>query len=135
MGLCNKNLKNIRSGRFNTEPFDNDGYPETRLWAAVVLQSINEYEHLLQRIQGTWLSSNRPVNRAHYEALANVREQCKSTWFVQVCELAGFDQLSVLNKFSNLEKMYGLINVVFTEQQSVVSRYMREKQRRSLYRV
>lgn len=95
-------------------------FPECRLWQAVIIHTIDEYEGWLKRIQANWLRWGQPVDRAYYHMLQTIRHETAHAWFAHICCIADIPQSRVLKKFSQLDKQYGLINVVFDNESARV---------------
>jgi hypothetical protein len=111
-----------------------EDFPEMRLWKAIVIQAIHEYEEWLGRIQREWLKYGEPVDIKLYNTLQLVRYECTCHWFRYVCDMADVEHEQVMRKFIQLEKHYGLINVRFGEVEcsSVISQSgFQESRRRS----
>lgn len=112
-----------------TEP-----YPEMRLWAAIVLNTVAEYELWLRRMQTDWLlNKGKLIRRSLYITLKDIEKEVRHSWFDQVCELAGVSQDIVINKLAQLDKQYGLLNMRFTDSPEFISEYAMRKARKRQY--
>ena len=65
--------------------------PEQRLWCAIILSALTEYETLLRS-----RNSSKPL-----------RKQCEGAWFRHVCDCAGVEHSVVIRKLDQLDAKYG----------------------------
>lgn len=105
-------------------PYPEDGgyYPEKRLWVAVVLETLAEYEAQLNQIKQIRQSSVQPVNRIFFFAIKRLRYECDHSWFKNICWLADIDPARVYAKFDELDIKYKLRKTNFTEIATVIPR-------------
>lgn len=88
-------------------------YPERRLWCAVVLSAVDEYMEWILRISNGWRTSRRPLPTHYKYSLNYLRQQCRSEWFVMICEMAEFPAHKVLKKFDELDREFGISQIPF----------------------
>lgn len=120
-------------GLFNMEwPADEGTYPERRLWTAVVLFAIVEYEEQLRHIRKLWDADRKPVARFLLSALQKLRYEIRHPWFARACDLAERDQRDVVRRIRTLDQQYGLAEIEFTDQESRITRYQTEKAKKRL---
>lgn len=118
------------------EMFDGGYYPEKRLWVAVVLTALTEYQDSCQRAALAWKVHNgKPVNRVFLSTLQAIRKDCGTAWFRQICMIAGVDQKTVFKKFDSYDEKHGILDIRFTERDEIVSRYYIEKIKNKQHRI
>lgn len=99
------------------DPFEPDHkLPEVRLWAAIVLVTVEEYEEWLKRIQSAWLMHGQPVRWEYAWTLRRLRYEINHQWFRSICDHANTEHSAVRKRILELEAKYGLHNVRFAEQ-------------------
>lgn len=89
-------------------------YPERRLWLAVIVQALEDYEGLLQRIESAWNQTRRPVNRQLWIEACEVRRHCEHSLFEAICEHAGIPHRRILLKLNHFDREY-CFNVIPVE--------------------
>lgn len=89
--------------------------PELRLWVAIVLVSIEEYEEWLKRIQSAWLRHGEPVSYEYGATIRRIRFELEHPWFRHICDLANREHSDVLSRLTQLEARYGFHNVRFAD--------------------
>ncbi len=89
--------------------------PELRLWVAIVLVSLEEYENWLKRIQAAWLMRGQPVSYDYGSTIRRLRFEMEHPWFRHICDLANREHCDVISRLTVLEKKYGFHNVQFAE--------------------
>jgi hypothetical protein len=94
---------------------DTSATPEIRLWLAIILQALTEYQEWLHRIQQQWLLHGEPVDGTYANTLRRVRYECEHEWFKHVCDLADISHDAFMRKLIDFEKTFGLCNVRFTD--------------------
>lgn len=105
-----------------------ESYPEQRLWCAVIMSALDEYQDCLQRISSSWHTHQRAVNRNYLEVLRNVRKSCDTPWFGMVCELADISPHRVIQRLDSLDREFCLSAIPFeTEDTPYMSDYERRK--------
>lgn len=82
------------------------GFREQRLWAAIVLATITEYENWLRRIEQIWRETERPVFAELFQEVEQVRRHIEHDWFWHICDLAGVQYLSVTKALDKLDREY-----------------------------
>lgn len=130
-------LEIIESVLVGTEHFapNADYYPEERLYLAIIIQAICDYESNLQRIQAAWLKNGEPVERNHADNLRVIRYECQGNGFQNFCLLADVPISKIFRKFQTLDKQYGLINVKFTDHDRIITDHEYRMRRRRTYHV
>ena len=98
-------------------------YPEQRLWTAIILFTIQEYEDTLALVKKLWTTENGPVSKYYLQTIRSIRYECRHSWFGHICEHANFHQDVLLKKMKQLDMQYGLAEVEFTDEDNVVTRY------------
>lgn len=108
--------------------------PETRLWCAIILSTLVEYQEWLQRISSAWHRDQRPVPRGYLYAVQCIRKQCGNEWFVNICELAGVSLHQVVRRFDSLDREFCIASIPFEEaMERIVSPWeLRKAARRKL---
>lgn len=104
-------LSLLRLIRMDNAPFENEGYPEQRLWQAIILATLNDYEEWCRRIESSWNHMQQPVNRDFKYALDGIRRECTDKWFQQICDLAQIARPSIFRQFDKFDKEY-CVNVI-----------------------
>lgn len=89
-------------------------FAEQRLWAAVALQLIDDYEAVLRKVNMIWFEKRAKVSHHHLMTLRQLQREAKGAWFQLVCEHINVHGSHVLRKFQQLEKQYKLSEVQFT---------------------
>ena len=120
-------------GIFSTEwPDDAGTYPEKRLWVAVVLFALVEYEEQLKHIRKLWDAERKPITRFLLSSLQKLRHEIRHPGFARACELAEREQADVIRRIRALDKQYGLAEVEFTDSESRLTRYQADKAKKRL---
>ena len=120
----------VPSTTMGHESENSGGFPEIRLWAAIILNTLHEYEGLLTTIQTSWQIRKRPVNRLHLHGLNNIRRECADPWFRHVCDMAGTVASKVIAQLNKLDERYFLKDYEFTPRASIVSIYSLSRHKR-----
>lgn len=119
MGEHNYEVNFIGMGNLMRPPEMEDGeyptYPERRLWSAVILATIHEYEEWLLRIESTWNNRQQPVNLSYFQALRIIRHECGNDWFAHICEMAEIAPDLILTKFDRLDREYCVRSIPRTD--------------------
>lgn len=102
-------------------------YPEQRLWCAVILEALKEYEEYLQRISIVARTTKQPVDSTYRRGLAAIRRECAHKNFEFICELAQIPFKQVQTRFDRLDKEYCLSSIQFDQ---IEPQPMPEPQRR-----
>lgn len=102
--------------------------PELRLWVAIVLTSIEEYEGWLKRIQTQWLLHGQPVAYEYGSTIRRLRFELEHEWFRHICDLANREHCDVIARIASLEKRYGFHNVRFADMGPVKLKKTRKEQ-------
>lgn len=111
---------------------ENGGYyPERRLWAAVIVETLAEYEEQLRRIKYCREASPHPVNRIFFQAIKRLRYECEHAWFQNICWLANVEPSSVYVKFDELDAKYQLRRTNFTDMATVIPRERLDRSRKA----
>lgn len=87
--------------------------PERRLWAAVVVTALEEYEDWCRSAEKHWRMWNSPVPIAYYHELQDMRRHCMHRWFGVVCALADVEQEWVIARFDSIAKEYCINSLPF----------------------
>lgn len=90
--------------------------PENRLWMAVLIAAITEYEDLCVRIESSWNREQRPVNPAYRYALERIRQECDTAWFRAVCDMANVPRATVMRKLDQLDKDHCVRAIPYADQ-------------------
>lgn len=114
------------SPEFDTGPL----YPERRLWIAVIVQALVEYEELLRNIHKTWEAFRRPIHRSFYWSIRQIKHEAQDPWFGHICDMADVSQAVVVQKLSALDKKYKFGEVEFTDDHAVPTRYYIRKHKK-----
>jgi hypothetical protein len=122
-GMDSTRLRDILES--NTE--DGSIYPEKRLWTAIILFALVEYEDILKHIQKLWTSNKKPVSRHFHTQLRMLRYEIEHSWFQNICDIADQPHVSVLGKLKHLEDTYGLKSVNFSNDDTRITRYQIRK--------
>lgn len=109
-----------------SEEWSERDYPERRLWCAVVINLLHEYESWLQRIMLLWQTENKPVPAALHNEIKDMRKHCTHRWFGVVCALADITQSMVIARLDRLDKDYCLASISFDETEQVIA-YWRKR--------
>lgn len=105
-------------------------YPERRLWTAVILSAVLEYEQQLQHIQKLWTATHRPLAKGLLNHLRSLRYEIRHDWFRHVCDLADIDQSHVVRRIRELDQRHLLHEVKFTDEDTLPTRYQMRKARK-----
>mgnify|MGYP001616459402 CR=1 FL=1 len=108
------------------EPIDAPAiYPEKRLWIAIILNTVYEYEDQLKVIQKLWGAggSRKALSKHFLTSLRSIEYEVRHEWFNHVCDLADFDQARVIRKLKELDTEYKLSQVTFAAEDHIVTRY------------
>lgn len=89
-------------------------YPEQRMWAAVALLLIDDYEVKLKEGHRIWFESKRKPDAGILTTLRQLRRVAKSPWFRTVCEYVNVHEDHIENKLNALDKAYRLEKIQFT---------------------
>lgn len=87
--------------------------PEVRLWAAIIIRTLHEYEYWLFNAQQAWLEFHEPVHPHYAMNLREIRHELTHVWFGHICDNADIDVCAVMKRICRLEREYGFINIVF----------------------
>ncbi len=98
-------------------------YPERRLWVSIILFAIQEYQDTLALIQKQWTSSKAPVSKYYLQCIRSMRHELRHEWFNHICDLADVSQHQVLRKIKEFDFKYGLAEVEFTDEDTMVTRH------------
>lgn len=123
-------VKLLHMKDFRPPTLEYDGeepYPEQRLWTAVLLATLTEYEMTLKRIKEAWRMTGRPVSRNFLMELYSIRHECRHEWFRHICEMANWPPERILGKFNEFDKQYELSSVKFSATDNAVTRYQIRK--------
>lgn len=88
---------------------------ETRLWSAVIICALREYELWLRDIRTIWLARGEPVHKSYGTMLRDTQRELRHDWFRHICDLADVPHSTVMRKVVCLEREYGIINVTFAD--------------------
>lgn len=105
-------------------------FPERRLWIAVIVYSMTEYEEQLKHIKKLWDAERKALPRQLLNVLRVLRYELRHEWFGHVCDLAEIAQSHVLTRIKALDKQYGLAEIEFDETLTMPTRYQMRKARR-----
>ncbi len=92
---------------------NHNSYPERRLWCAVIISTMEEYEEWCIRIHTGWHVKQKPVSGSYKFAIQHIRRQCKGEWFQTICELADFPASRMSARFDQLDKEYCIAVIPF----------------------
>jgi hypothetical protein len=98
-------------------------FPERRLWVAVILAAITEYEDQLTHISKLWFADKKPLSHFFINSLRMIKHEVYHDWFRHVCDLADIDQSHIIRKIKNLDLEHKLSEIRFLEQDANVSRF------------
>lgn len=98
---------------FEMEPTPGSYFPENRLWCAIVLQAIADYECSLSRIVRKWSRTREALDAVFYYTTMEIRRECTHRWFAFVCEHAGVRVSDVLRRLTLLDETYCLRHIKF----------------------
>lgn len=108
-----------------------DGFSaERRLWCAVIISTVDEYAEWCRRIQNYWNIYQRPVDKGWKMSLAQIRRQCSTDWFRNICDLADFNRDRVLAKFDEMDREHAVDKVPFEGEDRYISQWAIRKMRR-----
>lgn len=113
--LAYKPMREEPSGTPQLELEDFADFPERRLWVAIIIVAVCDYEEQLAFIRRIWSETGRPVDRIYLNQLRNLRHELNNPWFAEICELAGWQPQRVLGQLKRLEDRHGLSAIKFTE--------------------
>lgn len=106
-------------------------YPEKRLWTAVIVFALTEYEQQLQVIQK--MSVDGQVSKHLLLQLRCLRYEVRHDWFGHVCENADVPQSQVIRKLQELDSKYKLSEIDFANVDLQPTRYQLRKAKRLRY--
>lgn len=108
--------------------------PEKRLWVAVILQTVAEYEEWARRIDRFHAVMKTEVPIEFQEALEVVRRECMHQWFQHVCDMAEVRPSQVFERFKVIDRDYCVNHVPFAETRLScdVALHIRKAARRAL---
>lgn len=89
-------------------------YAEQRMWAAVALQLIDDYESTLKRIHSIWFDKKVKVNQANLMTLRQLRREAKGEWLNLILEHINIHGDHLIAKLDKLDKQYNLGQIQFT---------------------
>jgi hypothetical protein len=107
-------------------------YPERRLWMAIILHAITEYEEQLRHIQKLWKADRKPVSKHLLTFLRGLRYEVRHDWFRHVCDLANIDQSHVISRIKQLDEQYHVAQVKFSGEDTMATRYQLMKAKKRL---
>lgn len=108
-------------------------YPEQRLWTAIILMAVQDYEDQLIHIRKLWDADHRPLSRHLLHFLRVLKYEAQHDWFRHVCDLADLDQDHILNKMKEMDFKYKLSEVKFADTDHSITRYQLRKTRKRQY--
>lgn len=115
---------------YQTEGDEIPVYPEQRLWTAVLLFSIQEYEEHLIRMWKVWEADRRPISKHFLSHIRGIKYEIQHEWFQHICDMAGRDHRAILWKLKQLELKHRFSEIKFSDQDTSVSRYQLRRMRR-----
>ncbi len=89
-------------------------YPEQRMWAAVALLLIEDYEVKLTEAHRIWFDNKRKPDSGILLTLRQLRRVAGSPWFRTVCEYVNVHEDHITTKLDKLDKAYELEKIQFT---------------------
>lgn len=110
---------------FDTD--DGSVFPEKRLWTAMILNALVDYELKLTNIQNMWLATKKPVGQWMHVELRILRYEMEHDWFKQICVIADQSYIAVIKKLDAMDEEYGLRKILFTDDDTRVTRYQINK--------
>lgn len=113
-GASFKKSKNIQVLQLEAPEYD-QATPELRLWLAVIIMTVCEYEEMLNRIVNTWKKYRQPINRLRLNELYSLRFECRNPWFDYICEMANISPAIVFRRFDRLDEKYAIHSIKFTD--------------------
>lgn len=135
MSLQRAFIQSRSMGSWFDEDYEGDeSTPEKRLWVAVILASVQEYEEQLQVIHKMWSADHKPIAKQFQNQLKMLKYEMSHEWFRHVCEMADWDFYSIRGKLNALEEKYRLDEVEFTTEDSVILRFQIKKLRNRVVR-
>ncbi len=112
---------------------DDDGgsvFPEKRLWTATILNAITDYEEQLRNIRSIMEKTGKAPGQWMHSELRILRYEIEHDWFKQICLTADQSHGAVLYKLDALDKQYGLREIIFSDDDTRVTRYSINKAKR-----
>lgn len=121
--------KRVRNPEMEIEDGE-QSFPERRLWAAVVLQALEDYEDLLRQFESYWNKVQRPVQYQLWCEACAIRRHCQHELFQTICEHAGIDYGRVVRKIRQMERDYCFASIPHETSGTVYSEQWFERKRR-----
>jgi hypothetical protein len=127
LSLVNVKIRNAPEIDF--EPDAN--YPERRLWLAVIVQALADYEDLLRKVESAWNHLQRPTQRQQYLEVKQLQRHLADPLFELICEHAGIAVEKVARKVRRFEKDYCFNAIPVEDDAPVLSDWQMRKVRRA----
>lgn len=121
-----------KSGALSTETESRPIYGEQRLWTAIIVMALQDYEGQLVHIRKLWDGDKRQVPRYLFQALRVLRYEIQHEWFAHVCFLAEQDHSTMVAQLKRLDEKYKLSEVQFTDSDNPITRYQLRKAKKRL---
>lgn len=90
-------------------------YPERRLFIAIALTLLEDYEHRLSTI-AIGMQTKRCVSVRHRFELVKLCEESESTQFEEICEVIGIHISHFIRKLRQMDERYNLASVKWTNE-------------------
>ena len=99
-------------------------YPERRLWAAVILHTLQEFTEWCQFAERTWRETQQPISQQLLGEIHAVRRQCRHRWFANICDLANVEHEIVLERIATISREFCIDSIpVSAKSETYLSRW------------